>query len=122
MADADEDAIRAPENASTQPEVDLSDETQDFRFLNHLNLYEQNYSSGMVNPTSIVLHRFFHYRLLTFNLSTALPIHPPVFRAAVRKTSSPIRQNFKPMYSPLREGPCTMRSHTPVSTLPKLAS
>lgn len=42
MADADEDAIRAPENASAQPEVDLSDETQDFRFLNHLNLYEHN--------------------------------------------------------------------------------
>jgi tRNA-splicing endonuclease subunit Sen54 len=39
MADADEDVIHAPENASTQPEVDLSDETQDFRFLNHLNLY-----------------------------------------------------------------------------------
>ncbi|KAJ5956343.1 hypothetical protein N7501_010622 [Penicillium viridicatum] len=39
MADADEDAIRAPENASAQPEVDLSDETQDFRFLNHLNFF-----------------------------------------------------------------------------------
>jgi hypothetical protein len=40
MADADEDVIHAPANASTQPEVDLSDETQDFRFLNHLNLYD----------------------------------------------------------------------------------
>jgi hypothetical protein len=121
MADADEDAIRAPENASTQPEVDLSDETQDFRFLNHLNLYEQNYS-GMANKTSIVLDNFFHYLLLKFNFSTASPIHPLVFRAVERKTSSPIRQNFKPMYSPLREGPCTMRSHTPVSTQPKPAS
>ncbi|KAJ5265514.1 hypothetical protein N7505_004564 [Penicillium chrysogenum] len=39
MADADEDVIHAPANASTQPEVDLSDETQDFRFLNHLNFF-----------------------------------------------------------------------------------
>ncbi|OQE22725.1 hypothetical protein PENFLA_c012G00675 [Penicillium flavigenum] len=39
MADADEDVIHAPANASTQAEVDLSDETQDFRFLNHLNFF-----------------------------------------------------------------------------------
>lgn len=39
MADADEDAIRGPSTESTQVETDLSDETQDFRLLNHLNLY-----------------------------------------------------------------------------------
>ncbi|KAJ5497472.1 hypothetical protein N7463_009459 [Penicillium fimorum] len=39
MADVDEDAIKAPANASTEPDVDLSDETQDFRFLNHLNFF-----------------------------------------------------------------------------------
>ena len=39
MADVDEEAIQAPANASTE-DVDLSDETQDFRFLNHLNLYD----------------------------------------------------------------------------------
>ena len=33
MADADEDAIRAPENASAQPEVDLSDETVSYTHL-----------------------------------------------------------------------------------------
>jgi hypothetical protein len=37
MADADEEVIQNPD-ASTQPEVDLSDETQDFRFLNNLNM------------------------------------------------------------------------------------
>lgn len=37
MADADEDVVQTP--ATGQVEVDLSDETQDFRFLNHLNLY-----------------------------------------------------------------------------------
>jgi hypothetical protein len=37
MADADEEIIQNPD-ASTQPEVDLSDETQDFRFLNNLNM------------------------------------------------------------------------------------
>ncbi|CDM31377.1 hypothetical protein DTO013E5_760 [Penicillium roqueforti] len=39
MADADEDAVRAPATASTEPDIDLSDETQDFRFLNHLNFF-----------------------------------------------------------------------------------
>jgi len=37
MADADEDVIKNPD-VSTQAEVDLSDETQDFRFLNNLNM------------------------------------------------------------------------------------
>jgi hypothetical protein len=41
MADADEDVVHTPSaTAVPPPEVDLSDETQDFRFLNHLNLYE----------------------------------------------------------------------------------
>lgn len=40
MADADEDAIHLPSSHdSAQVENDLSDETQDFRFLNHLALY-----------------------------------------------------------------------------------
>lgn len=38
MADADEEVLQNPANASVQPEVDLSDETQDFRFLNNLNM------------------------------------------------------------------------------------
>lgn len=38
MADADEEFLQNPANASVQPEVDLSDETQDFRFLNNLNM------------------------------------------------------------------------------------
>lgn len=37
MADVDEDVVQTP--VTGQVEVDLSDETQDFRFLNHLNLY-----------------------------------------------------------------------------------
>lgn len=39
MADADEDAVRGTAVEATQIETDLSDETQDFRLLNHLNLY-----------------------------------------------------------------------------------
>lgn len=39
MADADEEAIRATSTEAPQIETDLSDETQDFRLLNHLNLY-----------------------------------------------------------------------------------
>lgn len=39
MADADKDAIHAQSGEATQVEVDLTDETQDFRLLNHLNLY-----------------------------------------------------------------------------------
>lgn len=39
MADADEDAVRGATVEATQIETDLSDETQDFRLLNHLNLY-----------------------------------------------------------------------------------
>lgn len=39
MADADEDAIRLPScQNSVHIETDLSDETQDFRFLNNLSL------------------------------------------------------------------------------------
>ena len=43
MADADEDLIFHPSSSSHDPgiqvENDLSDETQDFRFLNNLSLY-----------------------------------------------------------------------------------
>lgn len=39
MADADEDAARGRSVEATQIETDLSDETQDFRLLNHLSLY-----------------------------------------------------------------------------------
>lgn len=38
MADADEDAARGRSVEPTQVETDLSDETQDFRLLNHLSL------------------------------------------------------------------------------------
>ncbi|KAJ5329626.1 hypothetical protein N7452_010016 [Penicillium brevicompactum] len=44
MADADEEVLQNPANASTQEEVDLSDETQDFRFLNNLNIYADSSS------------------------------------------------------------------------------
>ena len=53
MADADEAAVHAPANASTEPDIDLSDETQDFRFLNHLNLYEHDLSDMVKSPLSI---------------------------------------------------------------------
>ncbi|KAJ5783137.1 hypothetical protein N7457_004911 [Penicillium paradoxum] len=42
MADVDEDVILAPSNAAPPPEVDLSDETQDFRFLNNQNFYAES--------------------------------------------------------------------------------
>lgn len=41
MVDKDEDAIRGTSVEATQIETDLSDETQDFRLLNHLSLYAQ---------------------------------------------------------------------------------
>lgn len=39
MADADEDAICGPSTEAANADTDLSDETQDFRLLNHLSLY-----------------------------------------------------------------------------------
>ena len=47
MADLDEDVIHHPpssDSAPPQAEIDLSDEMQDFRFLNSLSLYVTNYS------------------------------------------------------------------------------
>jgi len=49
MADADEDAIPPPAIGSEQIETDLSDETQDFRLLNHLNLYVTS-TQPQLNP------------------------------------------------------------------------
>lgn len=43
MADADEDNIRAPTADPSYADNDLSDETQDFRLLSHLNLYVREY-------------------------------------------------------------------------------
>jgi tRNA-splicing endonuclease subunit Sen54 len=42
MEDKDEDAVRGTSVEPTQIETDLSDETQDFRLLSHLNLYARN--------------------------------------------------------------------------------
>jgi len=42
MADADEEVINSTSAEAPQIEVDLSDETQDFRLLNHLSLYVRN--------------------------------------------------------------------------------
>ncbi|KAJ5159494.1 uncharacterized protein N7482_006498 [Penicillium canariense] len=47
MADADEDAIRGTAVQATQIETDLSDETQDFRLLNHLNFLTDTSSSSL---------------------------------------------------------------------------
>ncbi|KAJ5102284.1 hypothetical protein NUU61_004506 [Penicillium alfredii] len=47
MADADEDAIRAPSNNPAQIETDLSDETQDFRLLSHLNFLSDPSSGSL---------------------------------------------------------------------------
>ncbi|OKP15026.1 hypothetical protein PENSUB_3421 [Penicillium subrubescens] len=47
MADADEDAVRGTTVEATQIEVDLSDETQDFRLLNHLNFLTDTSSSSL---------------------------------------------------------------------------
>ncbi|OQD90462.1 hypothetical protein PENANT_c001G05252 [Penicillium antarcticum] len=45
MADADEDVVQTPPTG--QVEVDLSDETQDFRFLNHLNFISDTASPSI---------------------------------------------------------------------------
>ncbi|KAF7717548.1 Uncharacterized protein PECH_006587 [Penicillium ucsense] len=47
MADADEDAVRGTAVEATQIETDLSDETQDFRLLNHLNFLTDTSSSSL---------------------------------------------------------------------------
>ncbi|KAJ5097965.1 hypothetical protein N7532_004966 [Penicillium argentinense] len=47
MADKDEDAIRGTSVEATQIETDLSDETQDFRLLNHLNFLTDTASSSL---------------------------------------------------------------------------
>jgi tRNA-splicing endonuclease subunit Sen54 len=46
MADLDEDVIHHPPSGDSAPqaEIDLSDEMQDFRFLNSLSLFVTNYS------------------------------------------------------------------------------
>lgn len=107
MADADEDAIRGPSTEASQIETDLSDETQDFRLLNHLNLY---------------VHAFEQANGLKADYaSTAYPTHPPlVSPAVVRKISSPTRPNTKPMYSPPRVRQCTMPSPIRAFTTPKI--
>jgi tRNA-splicing endonuclease subunit Sen54 len=46
MEDKDEDAVRGTSVEPTQVETDLSDETQDFRLLSHLNLYARNADQG----------------------------------------------------------------------------
>jgi tRNA-splicing endonuclease subunit Sen54 len=52
MADADEDAVRGTTVEATQIETDLSDETQDFRLLNHLNLYVRIEAGKLRNASS----------------------------------------------------------------------
>ena len=52
MADADEDAVRGTTVEATQIETDLSDETQDFRLLNHLNLYVRSEAGKRRNDSS----------------------------------------------------------------------
>ncbi|KAJ5184154.1 hypothetical protein N7492_001770 [Penicillium capsulatum] len=47
MADADEDAIRGPSVEATQVETDLSDETQDFRLLNHLSFLSDTSATSL---------------------------------------------------------------------------
>ncbi|KAJ6024111.1 hypothetical protein N7540_004908 [Penicillium herquei] len=47
MADADEDVIRAPGVEASQIETDLSDETQDFRLLSHLNFLTDTTSTSL---------------------------------------------------------------------------
>ncbi|EPS32955.1 hypothetical protein PDE_07916 [Penicillium oxalicum 114-2] len=47
MADADEEAVRGTAVEATQIETDLSDETQDFRLLNHLNFLTDSSASSL---------------------------------------------------------------------------
>ncbi|CAL5873143.1 uncharacterized protein PFLUO_LOCUS7412 [Penicillium psychrofluorescens] len=47
MADADEDTTRSPATGAEQIETDLSDETQDFRLLNHLNFLTDTSNSSL---------------------------------------------------------------------------
>jgi tRNA-splicing endonuclease subunit Sen54 len=60
MADMDEDVARMPSNdTSTHIETDLSDETQDFRMLNHLSLsvlLREPVSPSMSSPVTKSMH------------------------------------------------------------------
>ncbi|KAJ5584889.1 uncharacterized protein N7459_004689 [Penicillium hispanicum] len=47
MADADEDAVHAKSGESSQVEADLTDETQDFRLLNHLSFLTDTSSTTL---------------------------------------------------------------------------
>lgn len=63
MADADEDAIRGPSTEAANADTDLSDETQDFRLLNHLSLYVHKLVRQDATPASTSLDNAW---LLTF--------------------------------------------------------
>lgn len=55
MADADEDAIRGPSTEAANADTDLSDETQDFRLLNHLSLYVHKLVRQMRHQLQLLL-------------------------------------------------------------------
>lgn len=93
MADADEDAIFHPTSTDSAPqvEVDLSDEMQDFRFLNSLSLY--------------VFYMAHYYRVpilhdrLANNSTIAPPIPPKQLSpAVVKRTLNQIRQCCSRMF------------------------
>ncbi|KAF3384560.1 putative tRNA-splicing endonuclease subunit sen54, partial [Penicillium rolfsii] len=86
MADADEDAVRGNTVEATQIEVDLSDETQDFRLLNHLNFLTDTSSSSLPrrgekdfepNPTEFQADVLFASRQAMHNALAHPRLHNP---------------------------------------------
>ncbi|KAJ5227512.1 uncharacterized protein N7469_007518 [Penicillium citrinum] len=73
MADKDEDAIRGTSVEATQIETDLSDETQDFRLLNHLSLYAHQISQLRTSVSTAAKPNTNIFQSLTDSNSATLP-------------------------------------------------
>lgn len=100
MADLDEDVIHHPPSGDSAPqvEIDLSDEMQDFRFLNSLSLCVTSY---------------FYFLFLDCIANESLESTPrkPASPAAAKKTSSPIQHCYNPTSSQRRDMQCILPFH-----------
>lgn len=88
---------------SNPQDADLSDETQDFRFLNIFKKYPP--PTCVISLVAIFLH----------NANPPEPTQPPSL-AAAKRTSSPTAQTSKTRFSPSRGSPCTKPSSASANT------
>jgi hypothetical protein len=122
MADADEDAIHHPASRDSAAHIDhdLSDETQDFRFLNNLSMYVPiNLLIMSTTHSAIIKCGVFKLTCGTRAVSEILMQRFPVVE---RKISNPTRHFFSQMPWLLHDRLCTMRSPFRVFIIPKIDS